>query len=181
MKENTQAGTGVSALNGAFMLSKGKCSIHLHFAHILLGIAIIVISILLILIPQEGIVTNKNFTSAFYMFGIIGMCYGLYYIIAKNSRMIYEPTGSPVVYRQLYYDLDDENAVTGFINGKSATLPQSCTQGGIMLRTYVAQDGSMACLQACKYHDLVFEPLLAPAMLDKGKAKVMTEYIKSNN
>ncbi|MBR2254177.1 MAG: hypothetical protein IJ895_07195, partial [Prevotella sp.] len=72
MKENTQAGTGVSALNGAFMLSKGKCAMHLHFAHILLGIAIIVISILLILIPQEGIVTNKNFTSAFYMFGIIG-------------------------------------------------------------------------------------------------------------
>ncbi len=45
MKENTQAGTGVSALNGAFMLSKGKCAMHLHFAHILLGIAIIVISI----------------------------------------------------------------------------------------------------------------------------------------
>jgi hypothetical protein len=47
------------------------------------------------------------------------------------------------------------------------------------MRIYVAQDGSMACLQACKYHEFVFELLLAPAMLDEGKAKVMAEYIKA--
>ena len=153
---------------------------HIHIAHILLGILIIIIGILLIMIPEEGIVSDKNFTSAFYMIGILGCCYGIFHLIMKNSRMVYDTTGSPVIYRQLYYDLEEENAVTDFISGKAATLPPSRIQGGIMLRAYVAKDGSMACLQPCRYHDLAYEVLTAPSMLNADNARAMAEYIKYN-
>lgn len=180
MKEIKSAGTSVSALDGAYMLSQGKCTMHVHIAHILLGILIIVIGALLIMIPEKGIVTDKNFTSAFYMIGILSCCYGIYYLFTKNSRMVYDVTGSPIVYRQLYYDLEQERAVTDFISGKAESLPSSITQGGIMLRAYVAKNGSMACLQPYRYHDLAYEPVSAPTMLSAGSAETMAEYIKRN-
>lgn len=178
MKEKETAGTSVSALNGAYMLKHCKCAMRTNVKNLMTGIAIIIASIILIMIPQEGIVTDKNFTSAFYMFGILGTCYGIYFMLSKNRKTVYEPTGSTVVHRLLYYDFEEQGAIDDFINGKAATLPPSRTQGGIMLRAYVAQDGSMACLQPCKYHDLVYEPLCSPTVLSGELSSAMTEYVR---
>lgn len=180
MKEIKSAGIGVSALDGAYMLSHGKCSMHIHIARILLGILFIIIGAVLIMIPERGIVSDSNFTSAFYMIGILCCCYGIFYLVTKNSRMVYDATGAPVVHRQLYYDLEEEGAVADFISGAGSALPTSRTQGGIMLRAYVAADGSMACLQSCRYHDLTYETITAPTMLNADNAKAMAEYIKRN-
>lgn len=180
MNEKIAASTNVPALNGAYIYKNCKCANKISVPNVMMGILVILVSIMLIMIPQEGIVTDKNFTSAFYMFGILGSLYGIYKLIAKNSCIVYQPTGSKVVYRQLYYNLDEQDEIEAFISGKAASLPKSSTQGGIRLCTYVSADGSMAIAQISKYHELNYELLGAPVTLTGDRAKVMAEYVKRN-
>ncbi len=180
MNEKIIASTSVPALDSAYVLEKCQCAKRPSAVSILLGIIIIIVSIVLIIIPQEGIVTDKNFTSAFYMFGLLGSLYGIYYLASKSRQLTYQPTGSKVAYRQLYFSLDEADQVKDFVSGKTASLPKASTQGGVRLRAYVAQDGSMATVQVSRYHELTYELQGAPVILTGESAKALAEYIKSN-
>lgn len=171
---NDVVGTGVSTLDGAYMLSKGKCTKRIDVRNILKGIVLMTVGILLIMIPENGIVTNTNFTSAFYMFGLIACGYALYVLLVKNSCMVYEPTGSRVVYKQLYYDIEALNEVNAFARDeKVQTLPESLMQGGTRLRAFVATDGSMACVQVSHYHELTYENVTAPVTIEDDRVKAL--------
>lgn len=171
---NDVVGTGVSTLDGAYMLSKGKCAKRIDVRNILKGVVLMAVGILLIIIPEKGIVTNTNFTSAFYMFGLIACGYALYVLLAKNGCMVYEPTGSRVVYKQLYYGIEALDDVKAFVKGgKVQTLPESLMQGGTRLRAFIAVDGSMACVQVSHYHELTYENVTAPVIIDDDRVKAL--------
>ena len=173
-------GTGVSTLDDAYMLSKGKCVKRMDVGNVVKGIVIMLVGIMLIMIPQVGIVSNPNFTSAFYMFGLIGCCYALYVLLAKNRCMVYEPTGSKVVYKQMYYDIDALDKVKAFVNNdKVQELPQSLMQGGTRLRTFVAADGSMACVQISHYRELTYENVGDPVIITGEKVLTLRSLRRS--
>ncbi len=173
MKEKTVAGTAVSALDGNYMLSSCGCIKSIHLLHILFGVVITIAGVILVLLPEEGIITNKDFTSAVSMAGLLIGLYGLYYVLFRNRRMVSQATGSPVKHYQNYYEPAELQQLKDFIQGTGTTLPVSRQQGGVYLNAYIADDYSVACVQLSQYQDLAYEPVTEPTKLSAEKTQIL--------
>lgn len=180
MKENNSVDTTiVSILDDAYMLSKGRCVKHLNVPGLLFALFLICVGIILVMIPLKGVVTDKNFTSGISMFGLISIGYAIYLLFAKNRKMVYSSTGSPMLHRMIYFDAEQADELCSFVNGDSCHIPDSCTQGGALMQAYVTKDGIIAYVQVKRYHDLVYEPITEPTRLNDNQTLVLTEFLRT--
>ena len=180
MKDINNAGTGVPVLDGAYMLRSGRGAMSLCVTNIVIGMAIVAVGATVMYLQYNGLVTDKNYSSAVSMLGLLTCIYGIYFAIAKRQVMVCRQTGSPVVRNLICFDADDLKVVNGFVKGTEKRLPQSKTQGNIMLTVFASKDGTLACTQVSKYRDLVYEPIDAPAFISEGAAATLAEFMKNN-
>ena len=181
MKEsNNIAGAGVPALDGAYMINSGKCTNSISITNIIIGVAIVAVGVLIMFMQQQGMVTDKNFSSAVSMAGLLMSIYGIYFAIAKKRTMVCQQTGCPMRHYQIYFDADQLPTVKAFVKGVGESLPQSKTQGNVKLNAFIAKDGTMACVQLSTFHDLIYEPVDAPMFTTEVVAQELNEYMKKN-
>ena len=107
--------------------------------------------------------------------GIVAIAVGVYFAIFRNKSWVYEPTGSRVFHRSLYFCGGDKERAFHFIDtAHNADMPHPRSQGKLMLDVFSSADDNMVCMQLCEYTNFSYEPLTSPRLVTGEKARPPT-------
>lgn len=112
---------------------------------------------------------------------IVGLFMAVLTITAGKSKLVYQPSNSPMKHYRRYINADDRQALREYIN--SGDLKQlnkiriensTCS----LLHIYLSKDGQYALMQLDEYIPHSFEPITPVAAFEAEQAHLIQDFLK---
>lgn len=130
-----------------------------NISSLILGVIFIALGIVLFVYSRN--VEANMLSSAMIFFGIVSVLFALFLFISKLNAQVYSKTSSPIVKRQLYYDMVDFYKLKDIIEKndfESIDKFKRIEEGNIQLYVLHSKDKKFAALQLLKYEPFDFIP-----------------------
>lgn len=159
-------------LTSSYLSNHCECRLRQSLPRVILGLVLIMLGIVSLLAPSGFSIEDSNSAVGLMTAGIVAIAVGVYFALFRNKSWVYEPTGSRVFHRSLYFSGGDKERAFHFIDtAHKADMPHPRSQGKLMLDVFSSADDSMVCMQLCEYTNFSYEPLTSPRLVTGEKAR----------
>lgn len=131
----------------------------INMTSLILGVIFIALGIVLFIFSRN--IEANMLSSTMVFFGVVSLLFALFFFISKLNAKIYSKTNSPIIERQLYYDIADFYKLKDIIENndfESIDKFKRIEEGNIQLYVLYSKDKKFAALQLLKYEPFDFIP-----------------------
>lgn len=166
-------------LTSSYLSNFCDCRLRQSLPRVILGLVLIMLGIVSLLAPSGFSIDNDNAAVGLMTAGIVGVAVGVYFALFRNKSWIYEPTGSRVFHRSIYFSGGDKERACHFLDtAHKADMPRPRSQGKLLLDVFSSADDNMVCMQLCEYTDFSYEPLTYPRLVTGEKARPLGRILR---